>query len=140
MLLLLLFNFTVHVAALEKIWIIGEDFVFRTIEEYYIQRDHKEYNGFVKEHFDVFQHSSSKYACTDKSVISRIRNQLANAIKEETTLPKLVVVVLDDDILRAYDHSQVASNIVWDKIIFWLMWEFKKLTMLQKDFLPARAK
>ena len=102
--------FVSYIQGLEKIWILGDEFVFRTIDEYFLQRDHKSYNGYSKEHYETLGFPSSKYASMDQNIISRIRNKFAKTVSDEKILPKLVVIVPDDDLIRCIHKSRVRTN------------------------------
>ena len=131
---------TDYIKGLESVWIVGDKFVFRTCEEYFKQRDHHNYNGFAKENYEILSFASSKYASNNKSVIGRVRNELLSAMKQETYLPKLIVVILDDDVIRCLDVSNSSSYVVWKRAIHWLMNKFKQDIMDHKQFLPTKVK
>ena len=56
--------------------------------------------GYIREHYDVLGKLSSRYLSNDANLISRLRNQLVDAIHEKVILPKYLVMVLDDDIIK----------------------------------------
>ena len=73
------------------------------------------------------------------SVISRIRNNLVKALNEHNTLPKAIIVVLDDDITKTLSLDKEFSITV-GRILSWLVKEFHKCIAIYKDWLPAKAK
>ena len=73
-------------------WILGDEFPFRTYEEYFGQHHHKEYKGYTKEFFEVLPFTTSKYASRNRHIISRIKNKLADAIMSQIYLTKLMVL------------------------------------------------
>ena len=59
-------------------------------------------------------------------------------------LPRLVIIVLDGDILQAIDEGEKADpfgvSITLGNLLHWLCSEFRKISEVHKDCLPARAK
>ena len=94
-----------YIPGLQKVWILGDEFPFRTYEEYFGQWNHKEYNGYTKEYFEIFPFTMSKYASNNRHIISRIKNKIADAIMAQIYLPKLMVFIPDDDFIRCIDVS-----------------------------------
>ena len=129
-----------YISGIEKVWIVGDEFTFRTYDEYFEQRNHKEYNGFTKENYEIHGVTTSKYASVDKNIVSRIRNKFAKAIEEKKFLPKLVVIIPDDDLIRGIQTNKEFEDTVWARLVLWVMREMKKLVEIQKDFLPNKAK
>ena len=82
----------------------------------------------------------STAAPLDPSPFSRICNSLLGAIKEQMVLPRLIVIVPDDNIVSYIESRNDTSSYTIGKIIHWMMSEFNKLIASQKDFLPNKAK
>ena len=134
------FIFVGYIKGLEYLWILGDEFPFRTIDKYFLQHNHQEYNGHSKEHYELLACNMSKYASTDCNVISRIQNKFAKTVNEGKFLPKMVVIVPDDDIIRCVDVSKEVAPHVWMCVLSWLMKEMKCIVLTQKEFLPTKAK
>ena len=128
------------VRGLEKIWLIGDVFGEKTYQDYYKQSglsaENKMY-GFTN--FEIRDFFSSKNTSLNRIVAGRIINNLINALNEHNTLPKLIVVIQDDDII--YDMQDKPSLFFIVKgLITWMMRETTKAIEIYKDYLPAKAK
>ena len=91
------------------------------------------------QNFELRTFFSSRYSSHNRSTAGRILNKFINALNEHNTLPKLVIVILDDDLV--YDipnDSNLFSKI--HNISTWLIREFEKNLEIYKDYLPIKAK
>ena len=84
---------------------------------------------------------SSRATSNIRSVVARERNNLVRAINDQGSLPKLIVVILDDDILKCL-KGEAADTVKYQipQVLNWLIKEFEKLISGFKDILPSRAK
>ena len=73
------------------------------MRNFFKQHRGSEYSGYIKEHYDTRGYINSRYSSTDQNLVSRVRNLMAHAIKEQVLLPKLIVIVLDDDLIKYLD-------------------------------------
>ena len=74
-----------------------------------------------------------------RNILSRILAQLAKAIMENVIFPKAIVIVLDDDMIRALKPTECGATILFDRIIKWLFREIDGMISTRKDQLPKRA-
>ena len=96
----------------------------------------------MKEYFDVIGYFSSKYISHKRNIISRVHNCLLKALQVEIVLPKLIVMVLDNDIVHNVDEVPrfVCKTEVLGKIMAYLFKELHKVIMTYKEALPNRAR
>ena len=90
--------------------------------------------------FEVYGSFSSKYTSTDQNTVSRFRNVLAQLIQDKVILPKFIVVVPDDDIIKYFGYNDHDMTKAYYSILNNIMAEHNKLLMTQKEFLPLKAK
>ena len=87
-----------------KIWLIGDELNYPTADEYFKNSKNKDgqHKTFTYNQFEVreFFTDSQSNEITHNSVSGRILNQLIRALNMHSNLPKLIVCVLDDDIVR----------------------------------------
>ena len=133
------FSLTDKVRGLEKIWIIGDDFCERTFDEYYRHTalSTEPNRTFAFTNFEVRDFFSSEYTSHNRSPAGRIINKFILALNEHNTLPKLIVVVMDDNLFDNIKEHFAASV---KKLLSWLMKEFDKAIHIYKDYLPIKAK
>ena len=137
-----LFAVTGYVRGAEKIWIIGDEFSRSSFEQYYkgIKSDLGDYATFAFKNFEVREFLSSRRESHVRSVLTRIRNNLVHGFNDQVALPKLIVVVMDDDIIKnIYGNCLEEAILQIEPLINWLVREFEKLILTMKDVLPTRA-
>ena len=83
---------------------------------------------------------TKNFSNLNPSLMGRLRNSLVNGIKDQKTLPKMVVIIPDQDIIDMFLHKNDISSYTWGKIIYWLMSEYNKIIQSYKEFLPEKAK
>ena len=78
------------------------------------------------QNFEVRDFAKNAYLSNNRSAMGKIINSFIGAINEHNTLPKLVVVVLDDDITRHIQTDHADSYDLIHRITGWLVKEFEK--------------
>ena len=92
---------------------------------------------FTFKNFEVRDFSSSNYSSHNKNVLGRLINTLVNAVNENNTLPKLIVIIVDDDIVRNMRHTNARQI---HRVTSWLLTQYEHSILAYKDFLLTRAK
>ena len=127
----------------EQLWILGDAFVAASFEQYYKLKSMKEFAaGYMVENYDVMGKSATKYTSNDPNILSRLRNMLIGLIHQEIKLPKMVIIVLDDDLVKYYGPDEDSESLTkaLRRLINELMTEFRKIISTQKERLPKKAK
>ena len=133
---------------LEKIWIVGDNFSNNTFSAHYKfatgpsdSHQVRENPFYAFQNYEVCEFSNNSYDSLYRSMAGHIRNSLIKAVNEHNTLPKLIIVILDDDLIYGVskksdldDHQQLHI------LTAWLMTEFEKAILAYKDMLPPRSK
>ena len=133
------------VRAYDRCWILGDSFASCSFEQHFKARKSIEYNGYIKANFDI-----SGFFCNfmndNPSVIARMGNLMYVAMDcrfsgKLLPLPKLVVVVPDDDLIRLvstedyiHDFSEPQS-----RILNYIMTQHQRSISIFKENLPARC-
>ena len=129
-------------AGLEYLWILGDRFCFDTVNTHLITMSDEE--SYIKRNFDVHNFSSCMFASNDTNILSRILNELNRGFVELKLLPKLILVVLEDDLIQVLSNKHTKAKCTappkYGREIKWLMREFVKAISIFKEFLPDRAK
>ena len=92
------------------------------------------------QNFDMRTCFTNKYTSLNGNMISRLRNSLANAIEAQPLLPRMVVIVLDDDIMTEFPFSKKAKPKHIAGILHWLMVEYDRLVTGHKENLQQKSK
>ena len=130
-----------YVAGYEELGLIGDDFLTKAsghlMNQSAVQESVQEYEYFMKDNFQIKIFSGSSLEL-NKSIMGRTLNQLVNVIKERKKFPKVIVMVLDDDLLGYINQDEGISEIL-GQITHWLTAEITKIIENYKDKLPGKA-
>ena len=95
---------------------------------------------YSKEQFEICGFNNDKKQSYDENVVSRMRNCFVGAIRDQKTLPKYAVIVLDADIIKLCTARDIHSTEGFWRISKWLMCQFDRLVETQKEYLLLKAK
>ena len=126
------------IRGIDKLWFLGDVFVLNTYSRYCHQQPEEEF--YIKRNFEVSAYMSNKNNSLDQNMVSRYRNLLVGILAEQIILPKLLVVVPDDDLITYVNHQTAGLTKILDRVINWLMKEYSHIIDAQKDYLPVKAK
>ena len=90
--------FVVYIKGTEKIWVTGDDFGFKSFIKHYIKLS--DVDRYMVDLFKVSGFMNDKKQSYDVNTLSRMRNNLIRALKEQPIPPKYLVVVLDNDLIQ----------------------------------------
>ena len=134
--------FTEPIKGYEQLWILGDAFTASSFEQYYKLKAMKDFAaGHMIESYDVMARSGNKYTSNDPNILSRLRNMLIGLIHQEVKLPKMIIIVLDDDLVKYYgpDEDDECLEKAFKRLLNELMTEFRKIISTQKERLPKKA-
>ena len=108
----------------------------------YMLRNLNAEDSYLHANFGVKYLISKEIGSAFTGVAARIRNSMALALREIVTpLPKLIFVVLEDDLIcDLYTPDEVEVHIKYGKICNWLCNEFRKMIAGHVDALPPNAR
>ena len=93
----------------------------------------------MKDNYEVSGLLATGHTELNPNVPGRIRNALIRGIKDQILLPKMVIVVPDDDLLRFIQNKNDTSSFTWGKIIHWIMMEMTKTVKAYKELIPKKS-
>ena len=128
--------FTEEVNGLEKVWILGDNFVAETYRPYFklVNEDF-----YMKKNFEVLSFCSSKHNDKNTNLISTVQISLATAMNAKTYLPQFILIVLDDDIIKTVCYETEKLCAVYGTYLEWLTKTIHEMILQKKDFLPEKA-
>ena len=132
--------FAESVAGFERIWVFGDYFGFNSFAQFYHQRPESERRGYMMLNYEVSGFLNSKYRSLDGSIFGRLRSLYTSALTTHVWLPKLIIVVPDDDILKYIRKKKWSVQDVLKPLLNWLMSEYNKTTLAYKEYMPEKAK
>ena len=77
----------------------------------------------------------------DTNTISRLRNNFKGAIEDQIVLPKTVLIVPDNDIIKYFwykKESDVAEG--YTRLLKYLMNQYDRMVKTQNEFLPLKCR
>ena len=124
------------ILARNNIWIVGDEFVESSIEENFMRIP--EDDSFTRQNFDIKYVATSAMKSNHASALGRIRNNVAFTIKQFVNLPKILVLILEDDTIKKI-FRQKDLKYIYERQMKWLVNEVRKLIMTQNDYLPKKS-
>ena len=98
------------------------------------------YDTFTYTFYEVKEFTTARNF-NDRNILSRLRNSLVTALNEHKGLPKLIVFVIDDDIITsAPTNSEDSITQQYEYILNALFKLIERSIDCYKDVLPAKAK
>ena len=97
---------------------------------------------FVTKNYEVKIFISSGYPSLNKSPLGRTFNNVVRAINEEKSLPKLIVMVTDNDLIK-YIRSSVGHHLLKkqiDRSYNWLATQIDRAILSYKDYVSEKSK
>ena len=111
-----------------------------SFDVHFFRRNKDEYNGFTKEHFEVSGFMSDANS-VDSNLLSRMRNLLDVAIDSKLLFPKLVVIVMDNDMIN---YTKITDEFIEEEVYYkelsWIMKQYDRIVDIHKDRLPNKSK
>ena len=123
-------------------WIVGEEFVLRSFTEHYklTASKNKPYEGrYIFEHFEVMEYSTTHYSSSIHNILSRLLLLVKKAIEENKYLPKVIVIVQDDDVIKQLNIKKPSKEALSIPINYMLE-ELNRMIIDYKDKLEIKAK
>ena len=94
---------------------------------------------YMLDQFEVSAICNSRHNSSDENLLSRFRNTLVTAINEKVRLPKYILIVLDDDLLKFLDYYNVGSAGMYGDWLQYLVEEIHEIFKKGKQQLPKKA-
>ena len=120
-------------------WLLGDEFLTKAVGHFLQGKQESDENVFMKNNFDIKWYASNNLDL-QKAVIGRLRDQLKKAIKEQKLLPKLIIVILDDNIITNMKSKGYGISEAYGCLIHWAAEKFNHVISSYKDKLPKRCK
>ena len=133
------------IPACNTVWILGDDFVANTYDQYVKNAVRKE-ELYMKVNYDLESFAKKRSDSNIKSVLARIKFQLIRALNEHALLPKSIIILLDDDIIRRVevkaDREEEIDGLsaIFTRVIKWLVNQVDRAILSRKEQLPEKSK
>ena len=127
--------------AYDKIWIIGDEFVANTYDQY-VKNAVRKNELYMKTNYDISCYATKSKDSNIRSILGRIKFQLIKALEKEATLPKSILFLLDDDIICRVElkiSSMDGFTMIMNIIMKWLLNQVRKAIEVRKDQLQPKS-
>ena len=124
-------------AGTDHIWIIGDEFAAKSIQPIFLKLTDEE--SFTKSNFEIKVVTNNRFSEWSNDTLSRIRNAFLNAAQNGKVIPKLITVIMEDDVIKRIG-DQPELGLIYNKIINWLFAEFKKILESTMDLVAPKSK
>ena len=94
----------------------------------------------MKEQFEIVGSMNDKGSSIDQNTVSHFRNNLAGIIGDQAVLPKFILIVPDNDIIRYFWYREHDTQEGYARLLKWLMSQYDLMILSQKERLPQKAK
>ena len=96
-------------------------------------------DSYAKKHYEVTLISSDRYQSTIHSPIARLHNSLVNAMSQHASLPKMLVIIIEDDFIKYLEHNDYGATELFGKVLNYIESELQKTILKFKRMLPPKA-
>ena len=98
------------------------------------------YDDYIKHHFEFQMFCNSRFNSATTNILTRIQNTVASAINNHISLPKYMLLILDDDLITYLDYKGSGVSELLGKWLSWLIQQIEKLVSARLNQLPPKAK
>ena len=135
--------FAGNIRGYEHIWILGDDFVARTAGPHFQHNyETKQKLGYIRAHYDttIICSGTTSRDLMEDNILGRIHNNYVQAVEDQVLLPKAVIIVLEDDMIKTANHFKKGSSTIFDNWLKWITNDLFKITAAYKEKLPTKSR
>ena len=119
----------------DNIWIVGDEFVENTFGQLVMCKEDLQFH--IKDNYNVREFSSMRFH--DGNVLSRIYNDVIKGINTKVLLPKLIVIVLDCDIIKNISYDTFGLSRIYTICMDYLIKSLHHAIKEHKNSMPPKA-
>ena len=127
---------------MRKSGFFSDEFGSKSFEHFFKRKT----DGYVKKHFDLSGFSNNMFA-DNPSIVGRLGNLMSAATSKGkdpkfSPLPKIIVVVPDDDIIRCMKLHEDSTDLIdnFGRMIKYVMTEHERAIASYKEHIPIKSK
>ena len=96
--------------------------------------------AYCNDNFETRAIGSSSTTNNVKDALTRFRNALVTAFRKYNCIPKIIVFIPEDDIIKAINKSGFGVGTYYDTAIDWLLDEFQQITKTFLKYTPQKVR
>ena len=105
-------------------------------------------SSYILDNYDVELFDASLTSIDDvikpegsiRSVLGKLRNSLVYAMNKYTKLPKYILIVIDDDLIRCVNFDKPGTSEIFGRDLKWLANEYHDAIITRKKYLLKKAR
>ena len=120
---------------LDKLWIIGDNYVASTYQQYFIRKD-----SYMKGQFEVSAFFNNALA-QNRDVLGRIKNAITTAFNQQNSIPKIITIILESDLANSLPRGECdqTTYLIYSKIVKNLATHVERSIEAMKEKLPGKC-
>ena len=96
--------------------------------------------GYVKAHYDVSGICNKSISQGNGNIINRVRNAVVKLINDQWLLPKVILLILEGDILEEINHFKPGISGAIGRLLEWLANQLHRVITSHKERLPSKSR
>ena len=123
----------------ETLWVIADEFGTDSFRHYFYNNE----QSYANETFEVTGFLTKALGNADKSPLSRMVNSLTYAMQEKLSLPKIILFVFEDDIIKhrlLRTKTDVGKTEMYTRVLKWFSTNVERAVEAFKEYLPLKCK
>ena len=129
---------SVKMAGIDKMWIIGDEFCDKSCNLYFMETPSR--SNYARSTFEVKAVSTNKFRSHTSNTLIRIHNTMTHAMQTQGLLPKLILFIIEDDIIEFINLNDHGITQAFKACITKLVMEVRRsIDTFKEDFLPKKA-
>ena len=121
----------------ESVWIIGDDMVNKTHRQHFLGREKD--NLYTSTHFETTVIAGTPSSPV-KNLLARIVNCFISRFNTEQRLPKWVVFVIENELIKFLNFNTIPPKDMYKPAIEWMFDQLKSIRSDIREKLPFKAK
>ena len=97
-------------------------------------------SAYIRAHYDATGFCSAKIKGMQGNILSRIRNSLIEAVNKQILLPKVIIVIIEHDVLIDLNHYKPGVSEATGRLAEWLINQFHRIITSHKEKLPSKSR
>ena len=119
----------------EDLWIVGDEFAKNTFHSTVLQNNSLQF--YIKETFNIYEFTSDR--TNEGNVLNRIFNNIVRGMNQQILLPKIILIVLDNDLMKNIKGKNRVTEKVINETIEYLISDIHQEIKDHRDQLPMKA-
>ena len=122
---------------------MGDNFVAKSMGPYF-QNNYllNSSEGYISQHYDttVICSGSISKDLMNSNLIGRLYNNFVATVHEQVLLPKAVIIILEEDLLKSANHFKKGLSNFMHPCMDWIVSNLFRITTAYKEKLPSKSR